>query len=179
MSNIRVKLSRLTSKKVPVLSLVVVALAGMVLGVMAASLTINQNNFLGTTGTYTANTGTMTVTDQGLSIISNVPSSANTSATFGPNTTNRNIFYSATTNFVAGQWEESVQLTDTASDANPHTVKITIDSGPTAPAGTALVAQATVTLTGPGSASTGTITVYVALQTASITAPMTVYVTST
>src|SRR5712664_1250607 len=178
MSSIRVKLSRLTAKKVPSMALILVGLVGMVLGVLAAAITITPNNFTGTVGTYTANTGTMTVVDQGLSIISNVPVSANTSATFGGNGSNHSVFYSATTNFVAGNWEEGVQLTDTATDSGSHTVKITINSGATVPSGSALVAQATVTLTGPGGASTGTITVYVGLLTASVAAPLTVYVTS-
>ncbi len=179
MSSLRVKLSRISAKKVPALALVVVGIVGMVFGVFAASISITSTSYTGEVGTYNNLTGTMTVVDQGLSVIANVPGSANSSATFGANGTNHNIFYGATGNFVAGNWEEAVQFTDTAGDGASHTVKITIDNGSTVPSGSALVALSTVTLTGPGSASTGTITVYVGLQTTSFTAPLTIYVTST
>ena len=179
MTSLRVKLSRISNKKVPALALVVVAIVGMVFGVFAASISITSTSYTGEIGTYNNVAGTMTVVDQGLSVIANVPGSANTSATFGATGTNHNIFYSSTANFVAGNWEEAIQFTDTATDSSAHTVKITIDNGSSVPAGSALVAQSTITLTGPGASSTGTITVYIGLQTTSITAPLTIYVTST
>ena len=73
MTSIRVLLSRITTKKVPALALVVVGLMGMVAGVLAAVITVTPNNFTGEVGTVHTNTGTMTVADNGLSIVSNVP----------------------------------------------------------------------------------------------------------
>src|SRR6267143_465658 len=180
MSGIRVRLSRFTTTKVPVLSLVLVAIVGMAVGVFAATITVTPNSFLGEIGTYHNNTGTMTVTDNGLSIVSNTTGIAPaTTATF-PTSGNTNLFNGAT--FTAGHWMETLVFKDTLTDTSQHTVKISVNSNPgaTAPAGSALITQVTLTLTGPGaSAGTGTITVYLDLGVTTITAPLTVYVNST
>ncbi len=178
MNNLRRTLSQVSAKRVPALSLLLVAVGGMVLGVLAVTISVTQNSFTGETGTFNTNTGTMTVTDNGLSIVSNVPGTTNSSATFFTSG-NKNVFFSGTS-FVAGHWMESIVFTDTLTDTSAHTVKITINSGSTVPGGSALITAATLTLTGPGAGGgTGTITAYIDLNTTSITAPMTVYITST
>jgi hypothetical protein len=148
----------------------------MIAGVIAANIVVTSNPFTGTTGTYTSNTGTMTVVDNGLSIVTNVPGTINASATF-LTSGNKNVNYNGQA-FVVGHWMESIVFTNTATDSSAHTVKITINSGASAPGGTALIAQATLTLTGSGTAG-GTITAYIDLGTTSVVAPMSVYITST
>lgn len=176
LNNLRLKLSRVSSKKVPAISLALVAIVGMIAGVLAANIVVTSNSFTGTTGTYTANTGTMTVADNGLSIVVNVPGTTNSSATFFTSG-NKNLNYNGQA-FVVGHWMESIVFTDTATDTAVHSVKITINNGTTAPGGSALIGQATLSLTGSGTAG-GTITAFIDLGTASVTAPMSVYVTST
>src|SRR2546428_6199723 len=79
MSSIRVILSRITTKKVPALTLVVVGIVGMVAGVLAATITLNQTLYNGEVGTYHNNTGVFTVTDAGLSVVANAASTNATS----------------------------------------------------------------------------------------------------
>jgi len=63
MESLKTKLLRLPNKKVPALALVVVALAGMVAGVIAASMTVSQVKFQREQGNYHSNTGAFTVTN--------------------------------------------------------------------------------------------------------------------
>src|SRR5213083_2613343 len=162
MTSIRVLLSRVTTKKVPALALVVVGLVGMVAGVLAATMTITQTNYTGQAGVIRNNSGTMTINDQGLFIVSDATGiSANSSATFGATGSNKKLFNGAT--FTEGHWMEQIVFTDTATDASPHTT----------------LASVSLTLTGPGSSSTGTITDYIDLGVTSITAPITLYISST
>jgi hypothetical protein len=178
MANIRLMLSRASAKKVPALALVVVALAGMVAGVLAASMTITQSNYTAETGAYRTNNGTMSVNDQGLSIVTNATGiSSNTTATFGASSTNKNLYNGQT--FTAGHWMETIVFTDTATDGNAHTVTIKINTGGQVPSGTTNLATVSLTLTGSGGSSTGTVTDYIDLGTASITPPVSVYVNST
>jgi len=178
MTSIRVLLSRVTTKKVPALALVVVGLVGMVAGVLAATMTITQTNYTGQAGVIRNNSGTMTINDQGLFIVSDATGiSANSSATFGATGSNKNLFNGAT--FTAGHWMEQIVFTDTATDASPHTVTISILSGAGVPSPGTTLASVSLTLTGPGSSSTGTITDYIDLGVTSITAPITVYISST
>jgi hypothetical protein len=172
MSNLRAKISRATSKKVPVLALVVVAMLGMVAGVLAANLTVTQTNNTGEIGTYHTSTGTMTVTDNGLGVVANSASAA-TSATFPATGNNVNVNNALT----AGHWFDQVIFVDTLTDSTAHTATVTIRNG-AGPEGTTL-ATATFTLTGPGASSTGTITAYVDTSATSIASPVTVYVTIT
>ena len=172
MSNLRAKISKATSKKVPVLALVVVAMFGMVAGVLAANLTVAQTNNTGEIGTYHTSTGTMTVTDNGLGVVANSASAA-LSATFPASGNNNN----ANNALTAGHWFDQITFTDSLTDSTAHTATVTIRNG-TGPAGTILV-TATFTLTGPGASSTGTITAYVDTGATSITSPVTVYVTIT
>lgn len=178
MSSLRLKLSHISSKKVPAISLVAVAVVGMIIGVFAAAITVTQNPFNGQTGTFTNNTGNIATTDNGLSIVTNVPGTTNSTATFLPSG-NKPVYYTSPA-FVVGHWMESVLLTDNiATDSAAHTVKIAINSGATVPNGSALITTAQLTLTGSAGTSGGTITVYLDLGVTTITAPMSVYVTST
>ena len=173
MSNLKAKISRATNKKVPALALLVVAMFGMVAGVLAANLTINPTTNTGEIGTYHTSTGTMTITDNGLGVVANAASVAG-SATFPGNGLNTNVNNALT----GGDWFDKITFTDTAaSDSTAHTATVTIRNG-TGITGS-LVQTATFTLTGPGSSSTGTITAYVDTGTPSLTSPVTVYVTVT
>jgi hypothetical protein len=172
MSNLRAKISQATNKKVPILALVVVAMFGMVAGVLAANLAVAPTTNTGEIGTYHTSTGTMTVTDNGLGVVANT-AVASAAATFPTSGNNNNVNNALT----AGHWFDQITFTDTAVDSTAHTATVTIRNGAGA-AGTLLV-TATFTLTGPGASSTGTITAYVDTTATTLTSPVTVYVTIT
>src|SRR3989442_11954557 len=105
----------------------------MVAGVLAATITITSNPYTGEIGTLHNNTGSMTVSDKGLSIVSNVTGiSANSTATFGGNGSNANLYTGST--FTSGHWMESIVLTDTTTGGS-HTITIQIQNGSTPPNG--------------------------------------------
>lgn len=178
--NLRTRILKLPMKRVPALALVAVALFGMILGVMAASITVTPITYNGETGSYHQNSGTMTITDSGLSIVTDVAGiSANTTATFGANGSNGNLFTGST--FTTGHWMDTIVFTDTATDGAAHTVTVKILNGATPPNGGTALAGGTVTLTltGHGTSSTGTVTAYIDLGVTSVTAPLSMYITST
>jgi hypothetical protein len=150
----------------------------MVVGVLAATITVTPNNFTGETGTYHSTTGTFTVSDKGLGVAANTVGSNITNAvTLGGNGTNK-VLNNAMS---AGDWMETLTLTDTAADATGHVPTVTIRSG-TGPQGQTTLASSPITvgtITGPGSSSTGTITVYIDLGVTTISTPVTVYVSVT
>ena len=121
MTNLRLKISRATSKKVPVLALVVVAMLGMVAGVLAANLQVAQTANTGEIGTYHTSSGTMTITDNGLGVVSNT-AAASTTGTFPTSGNNVNVNNALT----AGHWFDQITFTDTATDATAHTATVTI-----------------------------------------------------
>jgi hypothetical protein len=171
MSNLRAKISQATNKKVPILALVVVAMFGMVAGVLAANLAVTSTTNTGEVGTYHTSTGTMTITDNGLGVVAN-SAAASSTATFPANTLNTNV----NNVLVGGDWFDKITFADTAvTDIAAHTATVTIRNG----AGTtgSLVVSTTFTLTGPGATSTGTITAYVDTGVTSLTSPVTVYIT--
>jgi len=169
MSSLRAKISQVTTKKVPVLALVVVAMFGMVAGVLAANMAVTPISNTGEIGTYHTSSGTMTVVDNGLGVVANT-AAASTAATF-PASGNNNVVNNALT---AGHWFDEITFTDTATDSTAHTATVVIRQG-TGPAGT-LVVSTSFTLTGPGASSTGTITAYVDTGQTSLTSPVTVYI---
>src|SRR6266849_8429427 len=171
MSSLRAKISKATSKKVPILALVVVALLGMVAGVLAASIIVTPVANSGEIGTLHTNSGTITVVDNGLGVVANGNSTASGTTTF-PATGNRNV----NNVLVAGHWFEQITFTDTATDTSGHVATITIRNG-SGPEG-ALVVSTSFTLTGAGAPS-GTITAYVDTGTATLTSPVTIYVAIT
>ena len=180
MSNIRTKLSHLTTKKVPALSMVFVAVAAMAVGVFAATIaTSTTNNAGGEQGLLHTTTNVLTIADNGLSVVSVVPSAPNASSTFFT-TGNKNAFSNAKT-FTVGDLVEALLVTDTSTtDTVAHAVKITINSGTTtAPSGSTLVAQFTYTMTGVTGNTNPTITLYIDLGVTSITSPLNIYVSST
>jgi hypothetical protein len=172
MSNLRVKISQLANKKVSVLALVAVAMFGMVGGVLAANLAVTQTSNSGEIGTYHTSSGSITITDNGLGVVANT-AVASTSATFPATGSNVNVNNALT----AGHWFDQVTFVDTLTDTTAHTATITIRNG-AGPSGS-LLATATFTLTGPGAASTGTITAYVDTTATSLTSPVTVYIAIT
>ena len=171
MTNLRLRLSHLTSKKVPALSLVLIATLGMVAGVLAATMVVTQYTNTGVGGSYRTNTGDFTVTDTGLAVVANAAASNLASgATFGISGTN----VQANNVLTAGNWMEVIEFTTTLIGGSAHTATITIRNG-TGPLGTILT-TASISLTPPAAASTGKVTVYVDLATQSLTSPLTVYV---
>jgi len=150
----------------------------MVVGVLAATITVTPNNFTGESGTYHNTTGTFTVSDKGLGVAANTVASNITNAvTLGATGTNKVLNNGMT----AGDWMETLTLTDTATDSGPHVPTITIRSG-TGPQGQTTLASSPITvgtITGPGVSSTGTITVYIDLGVTSLSTPVTVYVSVT
>jgi hypothetical protein len=178
MSNIRIKLSRLTTKKVPLISLLLVATVGMVVGVLAATITVTSNSYTGEIGTYHTTSSGFTVTDKGLGVAANtVATNITTAVTQGATGSNK-VLNNAMT---AGDWMETLTFTDTGTDATGHVPTVTIRSG-TGPQGLTTLASSPITvgtITGPGSASTGTITVYIDLGVTSLATPVTVYVNIT
>ncbi len=169
MSNLRVRISQLTNKKVPVLALVVVAMLGMVAGVLAANLAVTPTTNTGEIGTYHTSAGTMTIVDDGLGVVAN-SGAASAAATFPANGLNSNVNNALT----GGDWLDKITFTDTATDSTAHTATVSIRNG--AGMTGSLVVSTTFTLTGPGASSTGTITAYVDTGLASLTSPVTVYV---
>ena len=178
MSSLRVRLSRITTKRVPVLSLFVVAIAGMAVGVLAATISVsNTGPYAGEQGFIHNTTGVLTVADNGLSVVSNVPGSTNASATF-LTTGNKNAYSSAHA-FAVGDWVESLVVTDTSgTDTVAHAVKITINNGTGVPSGTSVIPQVTYTMTGVSGSTSPTITVFIDLGTSSLTAPLNIYINS-
>ncbi len=170
------RLSQLVSKKVPALSLILVAVMGMVGGVLAATMVVTQYTNTGVAGSYRNNAGTITITDKGLAVVANAVTSNITSAvTWGATGTDKQVYNT----LVAGNWMHYIEFTTSLTDTSTHTVTVTIRSG-TGGLGTVLITQTTGTWTAPTTTtSTAKITVYLDLATQTITAPMTVFVTST
>lgn len=172
MKNIRVRLSRITAKKVPALLLVVVGLVGMVAGVLAAAMTITPVTFNGEVGTIHSNTGAFTVTDTGLSVVANqVSSNASTAVTIAGSGIALNNALSA------GHWMDIVTFVMTTPSVGSHVASITFRTG-SGPQGSTLATFTSGTWTTSGSSS-GTVTTYVDLGTADISGPLTAYVNVT
>ena len=174
MSNLKVRLSQLTTKKVPALALVVVAMFGMVAGVLAATLIVTQTTPTGEIATYHNNTGTFTVTDTGLSVVSNTNSTDGSGKSF----TIIGTAVSLNNPLTAGDWMDVVTFTPASPTGTTHVATLTFRSG-TGPQGTLLATVTSGSWTTTTS-STGTVTFYVDLGTANIaTMPITAYITVT
>ena len=172
MTSLRTRLSQLTTKRVPALALVVVAMAGMVAGVLAANIVITQANYTGEIGTYHSNTGAFSVVDNGLAVVANtVANNGSTTVTF--TTATQQLYVNTVT---AAHWMDSLVFTPPATSGT-HTVTITVRSGTGALGVTTLASITTGTWT--TNANTGAVTVYVDLGASPITAPVTVYVNVT
>src|SRR6266571_1587552 len=167
MRNLKLLASHLTSKKVPALSLVLIATVGMVAGVLAATMVVTQNTRSGEGGTYHNNTGLITYTDGGLAVAANtISSNITNSFTWGATGTNKQVYNAIT----AGDWFDYFTFSTTLTDSSTHVATITIRDGSGA-LGTTLVTATTGTWTGPGGSSTATVTVYVDLGSQTLTAP--------
>ncbi len=167
MTSIRVLLSRMTTKKVPALALVVVGLIGMVAGVLAATLTVSTVSYNGESGTLHTNTGNVHVTDLGLGVVAN-DLAASGSGTFSASST-------VNTDMTAGDWFYKLSFTDSVDTSGSHTITVMIRNGTGIEPSGPVVATFTVT---SAATPTGTITAYVDLKT-TLTTPITVYVKST
>ncbi len=174
-TNLRVKISQVSSKKVPALALLVVAMIGMVGGVLAATMVVGQTKYTGEAGTYHNSAGTVTATDNGLAVVANAVASNVTAAlTWGATGTNKQVYNT----LVAGDWMDYIAFTTTLTDGSTHTVTVTIRSGTGALGSTTLVSSVASGLwTAPTTtSSTATVTMYLDLGVQSITSPLTVYV---
>jgi hypothetical protein len=177
LSSLRVLVSRITTKKVPALTLILVGIVGMVAGVLAATLTVSTNTFTGEIGILHNTTSGFTVTDNGLGVV------ANTAAANYVN--NTQIGTSGTQLFngnavTQGDWVESLTFSTSLTDASSHKVTVNIRNGTGTVGNTAVVSFGSAstfmkTMSGAGS---GTVTLYFDLG-ASITTPITVYVNIT
>jgi len=175
MKHIRLALSRLSTKKVPALSLLVVALAGAVAGVLAVSITVTQTSYSGEQGTYHNNSGTITAVDNGLAVVANAITSNVTAAlTWGATGTNKQVYNT----LAAGDLMDYIAFSTTLTNGSTHTATVTIRNGSGA-LGTTLVTATSGTLTAPSSTSTATVTMYIDLGVQSVTSPVTVYITVT
>jgi len=165
--------SRITTKKVPALTLVVVGIIGMVAGVLAATITVTTTTYTGEIGTLHNTTNGFTVTDNGLAVAANGggASYVNDTAigTSGTQTFNGNAV-------TQGDWVESLSFGTSLTDSSTHKVTVTIRNG----GGT--VGSSLVSFGAPGNfmramsgAGSGTITIYFDVG-ASIATPITVYV---
>lgn len=176
MSNLRAKLSRATNKKVPALALVVVAMVGMVAGVLAANIAITSNVYTGEVGTYHSNTGTFGIVDNGLAVVANTIADNATTAITSTTTTQQVYGNTGATGITAGHWMDSLVFTP-PNTGGSHTIHITIRSGGGALGATTLASITSGTWT--TNANTGAVTFYVDLGASPITAPVTVYVNVT
>jgi hypothetical protein len=177
MESFKMKLARLSNKKVPALALVVVALAGMVMGVIAASSITANDNFTGEAGVNHNNSGTLNPTDNGLFVVLNAFSSnITTSVTFGASGNNRVLMNA----LVVGDWCEKLTFTGISGDSATHNGKVTVQNGSGPTGGTILnsLNQQAFTMVGGGASATGTVTMYLDLGSGTIANPVGVYVTT-
>jgi hypothetical protein len=180
MINLRLKLSHFTARKVPALSLMLVATMGMVAGVMAASMLVTQKSGTNQSGTYNNSTGAITDVDNGLAVIANsVTANYTTAVTWGATGASKQVYYSSGASSTAGNWMDYIAFSTTLVDTSTHTVTVTIRNG-IGSLGTTLATFSTALWTAPTTtSSTATITIYVDLGVQSITSPLTVYVSVT
>ncbi len=175
MSNLKVRLSQLATKKVPALALVVVAMLGMVAGVLAASIvvtTVTPNT--GEIGTLHTNIGGFTVTDTGLAVVANTNSTDGSGQSFSILST----AVSLNNPLTAGHWMDVVTFVNSPAAAGTHIVKLTFRNGTGPQGATTLVTVTSGTWT-TTTGSTGTVTFYVDLGVTTITSPLTAYITVT
>jgi len=175
MSNLRVKLSQLTNKKVPALALVVVAMLGMVAGVLAANIivtTVTPNT--GEIGTLHTNVGGFTVTDTGLFVVANTNSTDGSAQNFSILST----AVSLNNPLTAGHWMDVVTFVNNPAAVGTHVAKLTFLSG-TGPKGNTSLASVTSGTWTTTTASTGTVTFYVDLGVTNIASPLTAYISIT
>ncbi len=170
MTNLKARISHFAARKVPVLSLILVAVTGAVVGVLASGLiTITSTALSGESGTFHNNTGKFTVVDHGLAVAANTKGD-NAASAIACGGTPLNVY----SNVTAGQWLD--YLTFTTSESHTHVVHITVHSDAETALGTLLTSITTGTWT---CTEVTEVTVYVGLRTTSITPPLTVYETVT
>lgn len=154
----------------PALSLIFVAMVGMVAGVLAASI-VNQRTFTGEQGTIHTNSGAFTVNDNGLAVVANGAADNSTNAI---TLTSGNVVLSNA--LTQGHWMDVITFADTGLVSGTHTATIKFYDG-AGPQGTQLGSTITSGAWTTSAGSSGTITFYVDLATASLTSPVTAYVT--
>src|SRR2546430_13206433 len=133
---------------------------------------LNQTLYNGEVGTYHNNTGVFTVTDNGLAVVANAASTNATSAI-----TIAGSGIALNNALTGGHWMDVLTFVMNTPGVGTHTATIIARNG-AGPEGTTLVTVTSGVWTTSGSSS-GTVTFYVDLGTASLTAPVTVYVNVT
>ena len=175
----KVKINKLATRKVPAISLILMMSVGMVAGALAATMVVTSNSRSAEGGTYHSSTGVITFTDNGLAVNANsITANSSTSFTWGATGTNKQVYFSSGASSVAGDWVDSIMFSTSLTDSSTHVATVTVRDGSGA-VGTTLETFSTGTWTGPGSSSTATITVYLDLGSATLTAPVTVYASVT
>ncbi|SRR6058998_2149646 len=174
MKNIRMTISRINAKKVPALSLVLVAIVGAVVGVIAGSITVTQLSYQGEQGTYHNTTGAFTVVDNGLQVVANGAAANyvnNTQITGSDQPFNANAL-------VAGHWVDSFSFSTSLTDGSSHKITVTIRDG-AGTVGAILLAygSSSTFVKAPSSALAGTVTLFFDFGASPITTPITAYVT--
>lgn len=175
MQNIRMTISRINAKKVPALSLVLVAIVGAVAGVIAGSISVSQLSYQGEQGTYHNNTGAFTVVDNGLQVVANGAGANYANDTqigaSGDQPFNGNAL-------TTGHWVDSFSFSTTLTGGSDYKITITIRNG-SGTFGTSLVTfgSSSTFIKAPTSSSSATITLYFDLGASPITTPITAYVT--
>jgi len=96
----------------------------MVAGVLAATITLNQTLYNGEVGTYHNNTGVFTVTDTGLSVVSNAASTNATSAI-----TIAGSGIALNNALTAGHWMDVLTFVMNTPGGSTHTATITARNG--------------------------------------------------
>jgi hypothetical protein len=167
-------ISRINAKKVPAMSLVLVAIVGAVAGVIAGSITVTQLSYTGEQGTYHNNTGAFTVLDNGLQVVANGASANyvnNTQITGSDQPFNAN-------GLTAGHWVDSFSFSTSLTDGSSHKITVTIRDG-TGTVGSVLLSYGSTStfVKAPASALTGTVTLFFDLGASPISTPITAYVT--
>ena len=166
MSSLKTRISHFAGRRVPVLSLILVALAGAIVGVLASGLiTVASTALSGEGGAFHNDSGKFTIVDNGLAVAANTlkDSAASALACGG---TPLNVY----SNVTAGQWMDV--LTFTTSASHSHVVRITARSDSASALGGMLTSVTTGTWT---CTELTVVTVYVGLLTTSITPPLTMY----
>ena len=175
MKNIRMTISRINAKRVPALSLVLVAIVGAVVGVIAGSITVTQLSYTGEQGTYHNNTGSFTVVDNGLQVVANSAAANYANDTQIGASGDQPFNGNAVT---AGHLVESFSFSTTLTGGSDHKITITIRNGPSTFGTTLVTFGSTSTfIKAPASSSSATVTLYFDLGASPITTPITAYVT--
>ena len=183
--SVRSRISHFAARKVPVFSLILVALTGAIGGVLASGLIgIATTTLAGESGTFHDNTGKFTIIDNGLSVTASTKHD-NAAGALACGGTLLNVY----SNVTAGQWLD--HLTIKTSESNSHIVRIIVRDQGKSPDGNVFTSLTTNGRSPIGnvltSLTTGvwtctettTVNLYIGLLTTTVNPPLTIYTTVT